>query len=279
MVRLGLIVVIAVTVRVGSGSAHAEVTVDAGVPFSAAELSSLLALRGAMTNDISVRAVSSTEVELATPVGRQRVYLGVARGTAAARLVALQLATLGGGPAQIAGPPLALAAPALEPDWAFGIAGGGGHGVAAIDFALTAVRIDAITGRGRWRWGATAAWLHGLAKTPDGIAPATADLYPLRAVAGLAIGRVQVVAGPALVAYRVTAASSGLSTGAGGSVRLRFAGDPGWSAVASVDLDGFVHRIIVERAGVATSAASHTPFAATPRVAITASLGLTWGRS
>ena len=265
MTRLALVLLLAM-VRVAP--AHAGIAVDAGVPFTVAELTTALALRGAPATDIVVRAVSPTLVELQTSVGRQRVELGAMHGTAAARLVALQLAPLGGDTALAARAELAAGGPGA-PSWEIGVAGGGGRGVAALDFALTALRADAMQRSGAWRWGISAGWLHGLARSPDGRAPATADLYPLRAIAGVVAGRFELVAGPEVVAYRVTAASPGFAGGAGGAVRARFAAGPQWHSVASLDVEGFLHRVIVARDGM--------QFAATPRVAVTATLGVVWG--
>jgi hypothetical protein len=275
MARPGLILVV-LAARVAS--ARAEIAVEGTVPFTAAELAFQLALRGATTNDIVVRMVAPAVVELRTAVGIQRVALRDARGTAAARLIALQLATLGVESELIAGP-VERATPNGPSRWTFGIAAGGGRGIAALDFTLSAVRVDAVEGRGRWCWGASVAWLHGLARTPDGTYPVTADLFPVRVVAGLAIGPLQVVVGPELVAYSVGPVSGRWTAGAGGSARVRFVDRAAWSATASVDLDGFVHRVLVERAGVVSPPSPHMPFAATPHFTITAAVGLVWGRS
>jgi hypothetical protein len=263
MVRVALGLAI---VAVAAHSARAGVAVDPDVPFSRAELGDALAARGAAPVDVAVSAVSPTAVELRTPVGRQRVELGDAHGPAAARLVALQLAAFQP-PAFTVGaaPP----APQRDAVWSIGAAVGGGAGTAAIDFSLFALRVDAIAARGPWRWGVSVEWLHGLARTPDGVAPADADLYPVRAVAGFALSDTVFVAGPEIVAYNVSSKAQGLTAGAGGGVRLRLVGGAGWHAVASADVDGFLHRVAVER--------NHMQFAATPRVALTAALGLVWG--
>jgi len=263
MVRVALgLAITAVAARV----ACADVTVAPGVPFTGAELTDALARRGAAPGDVAVSPVSPTAVELRTAVGRQRVELGEARGQAAARLVALQLAAFQP-PAFTAGP--APAAPPREAVWSLGAAVGGGAGTAAIDFSLVALRIDAIAARGPWRWGVSVEWLHGLAKTPDGMTPADADLYPVRAMIGIAVGDTVFVAGPEIVAYNVSSKAQGLTAGAGGGVRVRLVGGAGWHLVASADVDGFFHRVAVER--------NHMQFAATPRVAVTAALGLVWG--
>jgi hypothetical protein len=265
---MGSLALGAMIVALAAGSAHAEVLVRGGVPFTAFELEAALAVRGATVTDLLVYPVSRTVVELTTAAGNQRVDLGAARGPAAARLVALQLAPLGVELDVAPGVVRSAVVPGRG-TWRLGVAAGGGRGVAAIDFALTVLRIDAVGGTGRWRWGGGVGWLHGLARTPDSTEPATADLGLLRAFAGVAIDRFEVIAGPELVPYRVTAASPGITVGAGAGVRARLGGGPRWQAIASVEADGFLHRVIVQRDGV--------QFAATPRVALTAALGIAWG--
>src|SRR5215468_8544550 len=146
-----------VIVAATAGLTHAGVTVEPGVPFTASELASALALRGAAATDVVVVMVSPTAVELQTAIGRQSVELGAARGPAAARLVALQLAMLqlatrGIAPEAVAATPVVAGAPA-DPGWALGFGAGGGHGAEAVDFALTALRVDALRSRGSLRYG------------------------------------------------------------------------------------------------------------------------------
>jgi hypothetical protein len=271
-------------VAAAAGAARAEVAVEPGVPFTASELASALALRGAAATDVVVVAVSPTAVELHTTVGGQRVELGAARGPAAARLVALQLARLQlatRGIAPEAAGEAAVVAGAADPGWTLGLGAGGGHGAAAIDFALIALRADALHSRGSLRYGASVVWLHGFARSPDagalaaaGIAMpatpdvATADLGIVRAGIGLGHGGWSAVAGPELVGYRVSGASSGITAGIGGGVRARLAGAARWQAIAGAEIDVFRHRVIVARDTV--------EFAATPRVALTALVGLVW---
>src|SRR5437868_4704183 len=83
------------------------------------------------------------------------------------------------------------------------------------------------------------------------------------------LGDAGFVAGPELGAYSVSSKAQGLTAGAGGGVRVRVIGGAGWHAVAGADIDGFLHRVAVER--------NHMQFAATPRVALTGALGLVWG--
>lgn len=248
--------------------ARAEVAVAPEVPFTASELVAALALRGAIADQVTVRAVSSTAVELDTPGGWQRIELGVSRGPAAARLVALQL-TLSSALPVPAPAGLAVGEPVREPDWTLDLAAGGGGGLSAHDFALTAVRAEAIATLGPWRWGAGLGWLHGLARAAGGFS-ASSDLGALRAGFGVAAGRFAVLAGPALVGYRA-AGAAGVAFGAGGELRVRLPGGAGWHTMVCAQLDGFFHRIMVEHDGV--------PLAATPRVALTAMFGIGWGGS
>jgi hypothetical protein len=256
-------------VALTAASAHAEVVVEPGVPFTAPELIAALTIRGAAAHDVVVRAVSPTAVELRTSVGRQRVDIGTAHGPAAARLVALQLTPLA---EAITYAPTAHVTARLVPPshsrWELGISVGGGHGAAALDFGLTEVRADATWVRGPWRWGGSLGWLHGLGKSADPSDPATADFAIARGVAGLAVGPIEIVGGPELIAYRASAASAGVTAGLGGGLRAQFASSARWHMIASADIDAFRHRIVIAHDGV--------PFAATPRVALTAALGAVW---
>jgi hypothetical protein len=282
MAHVALCLAIAVAT---AGVAHAEVTVEPGVPFTASELASALALRGAAATDVVVAMVSPTAAELHTAVGGQRIELGAARGPAAARLVALQLAMLQlatrGISPEAAGAATAVAEAPADADWTLGLGAGGGHGAAAVDFALIALRADALHSRGSLRYGASVTWLHGLARSPDasalaaaGIAMpaapdvATADLGIARAAVGLGNRWLSMVAGPELVGYRVSRASPGMTAGIGGGVRARLVGAARWQAIAGADIDAFRHRVIVARDAI--------EFAATPRVALTALVGLVW---
>jgi len=262
--------------------ARAGVAVDDGVPFTAPELTEALELRSAPTGEVTVHAIAPTIVELRTAIGRQRVDLGAARGAAAARLVALQLAPLGVEPQLTASfgpglaPGLVAAAPppdaaprvAALPQWHLAVTAGGGRGTSALDFGLFALRADAVQHRGALRWGGSLGWLHGLARSPDAMDPATADFAIARLGAGLGSSTVELLAGPELVAYRATAASPGVTAGVGAAVRFHLIDGARWHAFASADLDAFRHRVQIDRAGVA--------FATTPRVALTAAIGVAW---
>lgn len=249
--------------------ARAEVAVAPGVPFTASELVAALALRGAIVDQVAVRAVSATAVELRTPAGGQRVELGVARGPAAARLVALQLTLSSALPVPVPEPGVTARAPIPRaPDWTFDLRVGGGRGASPRDFALAAIRVDAIAALGPWRWGVGLGWLHGLAPALDGPGSISADLGALRAGVGVAAGRFGALAGPALVGYRV-AGVSGVAFGAGGELRVELPGGARWHTTAGAQLEVFFHRIVVERDG--------QPAASTPRVALTAVFGIAWG--
>ena len=238
--------------------AAADVAVGEGVPFTAGELDAALAPRGIELHAGTIRMVAPTTVEVTTANGRDHVELGGAHGPAAARLVALHLVDA----AEIDAPP------AIPPRAArrIAVASGVGRGTSAIDLTMLALRVDATWGRGPWRWGASAGWLHGLAKAEDPAQPVDANISIVRAVAGAGVGRVELVGGPALVAY--TSVAAGVTWGLGGGARVRLAGTARWSAIASLDADVFGHRVVVAFDGV--------DFAATPRVAVTAALGIRW---
>jgi hypothetical protein len=261
---LGVVIVALVATRV-----CAEVVLRDGVPFTAAELTAALAVRGGPAAALTVRSVSPNAVEIATAIGRQRVELGDLTGSAAARLVALQVAPLRLERDSFAeSPPVPMSGVSPVRGLRFGVAAGGGYSATSLGFALTAVRADATWARERWRWGASVAWMHGLARAIDPADPATADLGVVRGYAGIAMGPLELVGGPALAAYRVTASSPGLTFGAGGSARLVVVDGGRWRAIASAEVDLLRHRVVVERNGVA--------FAASPHVALTATVGVAW---
>jgi hypothetical protein len=59
-----------------------------------------------------------------------------------------------------------------------------------------------------------------------------------------------------------------VTLGAGCSLRVVLFARAGWQALASADIDVFAHRVVVESAG--------QEVAHTPRLAITAALGVAW---
>jgi hypothetical protein len=259
----------AICLLVGTTPAAADVAVGADVPFTATELSAALAPRGIALAEGTVTLVAPSTVELATPAGRHRVELGDARGQAAARLVALHLVESGDaidlpGPTAI----VATAAPRVATAWHLAVAMGAGRGTQAADLTLGALRAEATWARGAWRWGGALGWLHGFARAKDPMQPVTADLGIARAFGGVGVGRFEIVAGPAVIAYRVRGAASGVAWGAGGSVRAVLAGTARWTLVASCDADAIAHRVVVRYDGA--------ELAATPRVALTAGLGVRW---
>jgi len=247
----------------------AEVAVEPGAPFTAPQLTAALAVRGATSGDIWVRALSATAVELRTATGSQRVELGAARGAVAARLIALQLVPLTvdpslPAPAVIASNPQAPAGPG----WTIDAMAGGGRGVTAIDLALTTLRADVAFGGGWWRIGGGAGWMHGLARAAGAMHTATADFAVARGFAGLATGPLALFVGPELVGYRVTSVPAGVTMGVSSSFRVQLGGGAGWQAIASADVDAFSHRVVFSRDGA--------ELVATPNVALTAALGVAW---
>jgi hypothetical protein len=244
------------------GSAPANVVVDPGAPFTADELSAALAVRGGNGQDVTVRVLTATAVELRTPAGGQRVELGDARGVAAARLVALQVAPTG------VGVELPLPGPvAPEPSWLIGAAVGGGIGPNAIDFGLATVRAHVTRASGRWRLGGAAAWMHGITQTGAAGRAANAELGIVRAQAGLVAGPFELLGGPELIVYDIDNATR-TTAGLGASARVRVASTGRWHLHAGVDVDAVRHRVEVAVDGM--------PFAAIPRVALTAAIGLEW---
>jgi hypothetical protein len=229
--------------------------------------------------DVTITLTAPTRVELRTPEGSQQVELGTARGPTAARLVALYLVETGsaidlpapaGGVSAMGVSAMGIATvEARSPSsWHLDIASGIGHGAASIDLTMLSLHGEAIWRRGTLRWGGSLGWLHGLAKAADPTQPISADLGVVRAVAGLGVGRIEIIAGPELVAYRVGTTGSKLGFGAGGGVRAWIARIGRWRVIAGCDVDVFNRRVVAALDGV--------QFAATPRVAISAMLGLRW---
>jgi hypothetical protein len=267
--RIALCVIVAI--MGGSPAARGDVAIEAGVPFTAPELTAALAMRGAPPpGDLTIRVVSPTAVELTTAVGVQRIDLGAARGEEAARLVALQLVPLSLEPGLPA--PFALAAGSRTGDdhgWMFGITAGGGRGLEGADLGVAAVRAEAMWARAAWRCGVSVGWLHEIAGAEPGMAGITAEFAAIRGVAGIAVGPFELVAGPELVPYRIGGAASGITVGASGSVRVVLVARRSWQALATADIELFAHRLVFERDGM--------ELATTPRAMITAALGVAWG--
>lgn len=259
------------TLVTGIAVARADVAVESGVPFSAADLTAALVLRGAPVADIVVRSLSPTVVELGTPLGRLQVDLGAARGPTAARLVALQLVPMS---LELSlAPPSALPpAPRTGEDhgWMFGLTAGGGRGIEGTDLGVVAVRGDAMWASGSWRFGGSVGWLHEIRGADQGMPGVTADFAAIRAVGGVAVGPFELVAGPELAPYHMAGTPSGVTVGAGGSVRvLLLQSQNRGQAFATADLELFAHRLVVESGGV--------ELAATPRAMVTVAVGLAWG--
>jgi hypothetical protein len=270
-IRVGRLALGVLTLVTGIAVARAEVAVGAGVPFSADDLTAALALRGAPLVDIAVRSLAPTMVELATPLGRLQIDLGAARGASAARLVALQLVPMSLEPS-LAGPFALPPAPRSVEDhgWMFGVTAGGGRGIEGTDLGVVAVRGDAMWASGAWRFGGSVGWLHEIRGADQGMPGVTADFAAIRAVGGVAIGPFELVAGPELAPYRMAGTPSGVTVGAGGSVRvLLLQSQTRGQAFATADLELFAHRLVVESAGM--------ELAATPRAMVTVAVGLAWG--
>jgi hypothetical protein len=268
-ILVGRFAIGAMSVILLNAPARAEIAVAADVPFTARELTTALAVRDVPVDDVAVRAISRTVVELWTPIGHHRIDLGDAHGSAAARLVALQLAPLSLEAAP--GAPFALPAPPVVHDhgWKYAFSAGGGRGIEDIDLGVAMLRGNMTWARGRWRCGGDLAWLHELPGSQDPSGDITADFVVVRAIAGLALGSVALVAGPELAPYRVTGAVSGVTVGVGASLRMLFFAGDHWQALATLDLDVLRHRVVLERDGI--------ELAATPRIVVTTALGIAWG--
>jgi hypothetical protein len=261
-------------VLAGSATAHAEVVVEAGAPFTADELEAALAIRQAAPADVVVHVVSPSAIELETPGGALRIELGDARGVEAARLVALQWAALAdvAAPAPVVLAPPGLIAPAPPPitatatPFTIGIAAGIGIGVSSTDLTLSSVSGDILWRHGHWLWGGGGTWLHGTTAAPfNGIA--NMDLGFARAEVGVAFGRFSLLVGPAVVAFHSLSDRLGVVAGAAASFNVELLHSGPWRVYVRGEFDDLLQDIDYP-----------DPLVASPGLTASASLGVAWGR-
>jgi len=273
-----------------SASARAGVVVQAGVSFTAAQLEEAIVARGGRGEglDIEVSRPSPEWLAIVTPDGRWEIKIGAARGETAARVVALYVvelaprAAVGGSavPAAAAAVPAAAAAPAAEVRVSAPPPGGyryrlaalgvGSRGVRAGDFASVGGAIE-VTRTGRWIAGGGIAWQRGLTIDREPGLPIHADLVRARAVGGVALGPVELVAGGFAGRIRVdggTGEIGGWASGLTAEARVMARVSPAWSIAIAAGAEVFRHRIEV-RFGDARVGAS-------PRAALGGGIGLAW---
>jgi hypothetical protein len=241
--------------------AQAGVRVDRATPFAADELTAALASRGGPP-DVVVVAADPGAVQVQVDGRTFRITLGGARGRVAARIVAAHVADLRASPSRA---PAAALAVRERGHLDVSASAGLGGGLQARD--LLALRVAAeVRGGGTWRWMAGIGWIRGAGG--DARLGAT-DLGLARAGLGLAAGRLDVTTGPLLARYHVDGgAAAGWTPGWHGGVRLRAFEAERWRIHATLDGEWLQHRVVVRVDG--------EPVAATPRVALSAGLGIGW---
>ncbi|HVV86820.1 MAG TPA: hypothetical protein VHE35_27470 [Kofleriaceae bacterium] len=245
--------------------ATAGVVVGAGVPFSADDLERALSVRRpqAASLVLDVAALGPGRVRVVAAEGRWVVDVGLARGSDAARLVALNV--LGDAEAEgLVGP-----VPPRRPWVRLAAVAGASRGLQDGDLSSTIARLAVERGR-RWWVGGGLDWRQDVRLEPAGMAPVDGWSWLARAVVGRTLGPIELCAGGLF--GRVDVDSDGSAQawvgGATGAVRASWSMGPRWALVGAFEGDVFQHRIEVRSDGV--------PVAATPRVALGATLGLRW---
>jgi hypothetical protein len=271
-----------------SSTAHAGPEVAAEAPFTAEELGEALRARG-VDDDVRVAAVASDAVEVTTRDGAWRVELGDARGAAAARIVALHLAVEPEAP--VAGPPAVAIAPpsgaesgppstvavtraearraiADLPRWRVEGGVAWGAGVEAGDLPVRGMRLDVSRTDRRWRIAAGVGWLGGESQAPAGHQPLHADILVARVLAGVALGRFAIGAGPSagILGADGGGHAGGLTLGLAAEARVDWPVGDRFSLFLGVDADALQRRVVGRVDGMA--------FAASPRLAVSALVGV-----
>jgi hypothetical protein len=274
--------------------ARAGVVVQAGVPFTAAQLEAAITARGGFEEgglDVAVSRPSPERLVLVMPAGRWEIEIGTASGETAARVVALYVIELASGAgaessavpatADVAPEPAAatavsaaavraLAAPPRGHRYRLAALGVGSRGVRAGDFTSVGGAIE-LTRAGRWIVGGGIAWQRGLTIDLEAGAPIGADLVRARAMGGVALGPVELTAGGFAGRVRVDGGTGsiggwalGLAAEARGVKRVSAA----WSIVVAASTELFRDRIEVRFGAMRLGA--------TPRVALGGAIGLLW---
>lgn len=260
-------------------AARAEVVVDDGVPFTAAELSDALAARAGDVPPPDVRVTTGEDeyVRIATPLGTWEVPVGGARGASAARIVALHLVAIDG--FVVIPPPGASAAevgfaPSFEglPRHRRGsvrFRAGAVGGVQEDDLTASVLAVELATTR-RGIVLASEVAFH-ITEPSGGVGSVRTTFAQLRYTAGLRRGPFELVAGPfAGMAFvrmkeeRPDAFMFGLGT----SARFRYSLGGNWTGEVALGLDAHRHRIVLRSGG--------EPVAATPRIALMTTFGVTY---
>jgi hypothetical protein len=259
-------------------SANSALVFTGDLPFSRVDLEQAIAVRllegSALPGKVEVIAQAADRIEVRLG-GRQRIVdIGSSSTEMVARLVAISVADLlmETAPAPLHLPPPVLP-PAREvpPPLRLTAMSGWGHGLQGGETALYALAAGMNARRGRLVVGVGA----GYWRTPrvrqgqPGESALTA--WPVRASAGLVLGRFEFSAGPVLAPYNVTGAvpRSGVLVGGGLTVLLVWPLPRGLRLLAGVGCDAFANRT------ASTVGSSYLTFAS-PRAAPWIGLGLGW---
>lgn len=271
-----------------AASARAGVVVQPGVLFTAAQLEAAIAVRGGPSAgrlDIEVSRSSPGRLVVVSPRGRWEIEIDPADGQAAARVVALYVIELGVGAAvtesssEAATPRMPEGSlpvpPGARDPYRVAVLGVASRGMDARDFTWVGGAIE-LTHTGRWIAAGGLSWQAGLTIRRSSGAPISAELVRARAVGGVALGPLELVAGGFAGRIFLDGGTDVLgrwSTGMVVEVRAAVPVSSGCVVEIAADAELFRERIEVWF--------GNDPIGATPRVAIGARIGLAWteGRS
>jgi hypothetical protein len=281
-------VIVLVLCLLAAASARAGVVVQSGVPFTAAQLETAIAVRGGAGEgglDLEVSSGGPGRLVLVMAPGWSwEIQIGPASGAAAARVVALYVIELGadvvirGAPADAPSDAAMLRAtagsapvPVEAPDrYRLALLAMGSRGMDAGDFAWTGGAIE-LTHLGPWIAGGGFSWQYGLPIERAPGQPISAELIRVRLVGGVALGPLELVAGGFAGRLFVNSGSEVLgrwSTGVVGEARAALPVSSAWAIEIATDAELFRERIEV-RFGADS-------IGATPRTALGARIGLAW---
>lgn len=270
----------------GARPARAGVVVGEGVPFTAEELADAIEARtGDTVGDIAVEMSPGADLRLITPDGTWEVVVGEARGSAAARMVALHVVdqqALGA----LALPPAApsptssfddLEEPSLDIDtetpppatrgpWAV-LGAGIARGTASTDLAALVATIEIGGERERWL-GAGEIGVHVSRNStdagevhwamPHGRLSLGRRLGPVEILGGLLVGQ--------MYFSNLPNRSSATMVAIGGHARVvQPIGRGRWQLVAGFGADVYQNRLVIRRAGMEE--------ASTPRLSFNGTIG------
>jgi hypothetical protein len=264
-----------------AASARADVVVQAGVPFTAAQLEAAIAVRsgsGERRPDLEIARVYPGRLVLVAAGRRWEIDIGPASGAAAARVMALFVIELGVDVVVREVPAAAPRAAAVTAPHAaeaadhyrLAVLGSGSRGMDAGDFAWAGGAIE-LTHVGPWIAGGGLSWQYGLPIERAPGMPISAELLRARLIGGIGLGPLELVAGGFAGRLFVTSGSDVLgrwSTGLVGEARAALPVSSAWAVEVAAEAELFRERIEVDF-GTAR-------IGATPRTALGVRIGLAW---